>query len=145
MSEIEPAPESKSPLPRVGQMFYAMVMTPLAWSVLAGLVIFAIGGSTEQTFSATLSYTIDNMLILFPFFFLFTATLGVIGVWLLFALDQRGSAAWALMGGLMGAVVAAINSFLFPAQLNNGAMIFFVVMGWAIFLTIRWIAKIRAG
>ncbi|MEM9043293.1 MAG: hypothetical protein AAGC81_01255 [Pseudomonadota bacterium] len=145
MSDTESVPESKPASPRLGQLFYAMVLTPLAWSIVVGLIIFAIGGSTEQDFSATLNYTIDNMMILFPFFFAFTATLGVLGVWLLLAMRQRSSAAWAMMGGVMGAVVAALNSFLFPAQLNNGAMIFFVVMGWAVFLTIRWLAKIRAS
>ncbi|MEM1275942.1 MAG: hypothetical protein AAGH74_05415 [Pseudomonadota bacterium] len=145
MTETKPAPETKAEMPRIGQLFYAMVMTPLAWSGVVALIIFIIGGSTERDFASTLNYTLDNMMILFPFFFAFTATLGVLGVWILRLLDQRSSAAWAMMGGLMGAVVAAINAFVFPAQLNNGAMIFFVVMGWAIFLTIRWLAKIRAG
>ncbi|MEM8792020.1 MAG: hypothetical protein AAGE80_10405 [Pseudomonadota bacterium] len=144
MSESTPEEHSSTEWPRIGQMFFAMVMTPLLWALAVSVIIFIIGGSTEPDFAGTLSYTIDNMLVLFPFFFGFTATLGVAGVWILRTLDQRGSAAWALMGGLMGAVVAALNAFLFPAQLNSGAMIFFVVIGWAIFLTIRWLSKIRA-
>lgn len=127
----------------VKRLVFAMVGAPLIWGVLGTLIGFVIAGLTEPDAAGTLDYTMDIMFVSFGFNFIFTFTFGLVGVLGLIAVKQTSAAAWALTGGVMGAAVAAINTFILPGQLNRGVLIFFVVMGWALFLTIRWLAKIK--
>lgn len=130
----------KSPIKR---LLFAMVGAPLIWGCIGTLIGFVIGGLSEPDGAGTLDYTIDIMLASLGFSYAFTFTLGILGVGVLILAKQTTAAAWALTGGLMGAVVAALITIVLPEQLNRGVLIFFVVMGWAMFLTIRWLARIK--
>ncbi|MEM7237899.1 MAG: hypothetical protein AAF501_08760 [Pseudomonadota bacterium] len=127
----------------MNRLAFALLLAPFIWGVIGTMIGFVIAGLTEADGSATIDYTTDIMVVAFGFNYAFTFTLGIIGVLALLAIKQTSAASWALTGGLMGAAVAAINTFILPGQLNRGVLIFFIVMGWALFLTIRWLARLR--
>ncbi|MEM0945505.1 MAG: hypothetical protein AAGI70_16340, partial [Pseudomonadota bacterium] len=87
--------------------------------------------------------TVDVMLVIFGGLFVFTFTLGLVGVLVLWAAKLRSSVAWAGLGGVMGAVVAAANVVFVDGFLDQTLLVVFVILGWALFLTIRWFAGVK--
>ncbi|MBY8977757.1 hypothetical protein KHP62_18230 [Rhodobacteraceae bacterium NNCM2] len=127
------------------RLVFAFLAAPLIWAVVGTMIGFVIAGMTEPNLDGTIDSTLNTMAVSFGFFYAFTLTLGVLGVLVLLYLKQRSAAIWALTGGAMGGVVATINTILLPGQLNQIVLIFFVAVGWAMFLTIRWLAKIKTS
>lgn len=121
----------------------ALLLAPAIWGLVATMFGFVVGGMTEATREATLQYTYDLALAAFGVLFAFTLTLGLLGIAILWALTQRSALAWAMMGGGMGALVAAIHSYLDHGIFKPELLILYVVLGWSLFLTIRWIAGVR--
>ena len=121
----------------------ALVLSPFLWALLGSLFGFAVASLTEDTMEGVLDYTLDLTLVAFGALFVFTFTLGIIGVLMLWAGKLRGATPWALMGGMMGAVVFAINALVYQTRLDQVLLIIYVILGWSLFLTIRWIAGVR--
>lgn len=125
------------------RMALAIVVAPAIWGLVASAFGFVVGGMTEATREATLAFTYDMALAAFLFLFAFTLTLGLLGIGVLWVLSQRSAISWAMMGGGLGALVAAIHSYLDAGVFKPDLMILYVVLGWSLFLTIRWIAGVR--
>lgn len=74
---------------------------------------------------------------------LFTLTLGAVGVAVLWATSQRGAAAWAATGGLLGTIFGTAHGVITASQVREIDMMHAALIGIALFLLIRWIAGVR--
>ncbi|MEL6179006.1 MAG: hypothetical protein AAFS10_08625 [Myxococcota bacterium] len=122
----------------------ALLAAPFLWGLVASGFGFAVVALTDPSMDAALDYTLEVTLTAFGFLFGFTLTLGVMGILLLWILHQRGAVIWALTGGTFGAIGALLDGLLVRDGLFDRTILFlFVIVGWSLFLTIRWIAGIR--
>lgn len=120
-----------------------LIGAPVFWGIVGSMFAYVVGSMSRPTAAETGERTVDVILVIFGGLFVFTFTLGLLGVLILWAAKLRSSVAWAGLGGVMGAVVAAINVVFVQGVLDQTLLIVFVVIGWAMFLTIRWFAGIK--
>ncbi|MEM0944256.1 MAG: hypothetical protein AAGI70_09940, partial [Pseudomonadota bacterium] len=126
------------------RLILALLLAPLIWSLVATAFAFAVVALTSPSMDAAVAYMVEVTLTAMGLMFGFTLTLGLLGILVLWMLDQRSSLAWALSGAIFGAVGAVLNGFLVQdGQFDRALLLIFVIIGWSLFLTIRWIAGIR--
>ena len=133
--------ERRVPLLR---LVLALIGAPLIVTAIVSLMAFLIAGMSEQTGAGVMQVTLEAAIALSALVYAFTLTFGLIGIAILWVFSLYGRLAWALMGAATGAVAGAL--FTNMAMQGSHAMvtIAFAVAGWAVFMLIRWIAKIGA-
>lgn len=133
--------ERRFPLLR---LILALIGAPLIVTAIVALIAFLIAGMSEQTGAGVMRVTVEASIALAALVYGFTLTFGLIGIVILRALSLPGSLAWTLMGVTTGAVAGVL--FTNMAMQGSRAMVIiaFAVAGWAVFMLIRWIARIGA-
>lgn len=143
MSEMNRTVEPSDTPIALRRLAAAMILAPLLWGAFGTLIFFLVGGMSETSQSGTLEFTFDGMIFSFGLMFGFTFTFGLVGVAALWWFGFRSVVVWALTGGLLGALVATLQSMLTIAFNNQTLLIFFVIVGWGLFVSIRALAGIR--
>ncbi len=134
--------EAKAPYKR---LVLALLMAPVLVAALLTLLAFLIAGMSEETREGTLSVTLDAAASMLMLATLYTATFGLVGVTLLWSLNQRGPLAWAIVGLLLGSIAGLMFGRLFMGGVDRMLLISFSLSSWLLFTMIRRIAGIRDG
>jgi hypothetical protein len=129
----------RAPLLRLG---LALLAAPALLALLLALAAFLVMGMTEATGEAVLHETWRSGLALAVLVYVFTFTLGLAGIAVLWALARRGILAWALTGAAAGALAGALFGALAMSSVSGGLVIAFALGGWAILLMVRRFAGI---
>lgn len=133
--------QARLPLPR---LILALFGAPLIVATIVSLVAFLIAGMSEQSGAGVMQVTTEAAIALSALALAFTWTFGLIGMAMLWALALHGRRAWALMGAGAGGLAGVLFAG-FAMQASHGTVITaFAIAGWAIFMLIRWIARIGA-
>ncbi|MEM1298349.1 MAG: hypothetical protein AAGH68_03640 [Pseudomonadota bacterium] len=134
--EDEPAP--------LLRLLRGMVLAPMVLSLLLAAGAFLISGTARAERAAAVAAALDSAISLTALVFLFTFTLGLLGVMVLGYVASRGLLVWALTGGLLGALGGVIFGVMVGGAPNRVMILAFAVLGWVLFLLLRWFAGIRA-
>lgn len=129
--------------PPVLRLLTALVVAPGMVASTFSFAVFLVAGMTEHTADAVLRVTAEATVALVALAFAFTLTFGLAGIAVLWRLARRGAVAWALVGGVTGAVAGVLFSGLAMSGIEQGLVIGFAIAGWTLFLLIRRIAGIR--
>ena len=136
-----PASERK-PMRR---LVLALIGAPLMVSLMLGVIAFLVASMTEARRDDVLGTAIDSALALTQVIYIFTLTFGIIGIGALWALGQRGSLVWALMGALLGGIAGFFFGLILHDAPAKVVLFAFALIGWLIFLLLRWMAGVRKG
>lgn len=115
-------------------MLIAAVIIAVVISLMQVLIAAITGVRGQELYDASMKAFESAMLTTLGF----TATLGVLGVAVLWALRRRGPILWAVTGGVLGGAGG-----LLAGVSNNIEFLAAALFGWALFLTIRWRAGIK--
>lgn len=127
-----------------GRMLFALAIgTALLGGVLA-LVAFLMArlrlGTGEEGAAA-----VSNAVAEIVLYLAVAAPVALFGLTVLWALRLRGPLPWALMGALIGAAMGTVYGTIelgrWPLPLLAG----FGMLGWGLFLVMRWLAGVKDG
>src|SRR5690625_1593644 len=126
------------------QLALALIGAPLIVACIISLIAFLSAGMSEQSGAGVMQVTVEAAVALSALVYAFSLTFGLIGIAILWAFSLHGRLAWALMGGGTGAIAGALFARLAMQGFHAMVAIAFAIAGWAIFMLIRWIARIGA-
>lgn len=133
--EDEPAPMLR--------LLRGMLLAPMVVSLMLAMGAFLISGMARAQRAEAIAVALDSAVSLTALVFLFTFTLGLLGVLALGYATLRGTLVWALTGGLLGALSGVIFGIAMTGWPNQVMILAFAVLGWVLFLLLRWFAGIR--
>lgn len=128
----------------LARLILALIGAPLITAAIISAVAFLIAGMSEQTSAGVIQVTVEAAIALSALVYGFTLSFGLVGIAILWALSLRGRLAWSLMGAGLGAFAGAVFSGIAMQGFHSTVMIAFAIAGWAVFMLIRWIARIGA-
>lgn len=124
------------------RLVMAMLSAPTLIATVLTIVVITLAGSDGST--ALRAEAERTAGVLLGALLLFTLTCGSAGIALLWATAQRGPLAWAAMGGVLGIVFGMAHGILARGMIRDIELALSAGLGIALFLTIRWLAGIRA-
>lgn len=130
------------PLRRV---LLSVQLAPLLIAILLSGIAFGIVGMTETRREDVLTVTVQSALALSALVYVFTLTFGLAGFAILWKYSLRGVLIWAATGAVMGALAGLLGSLLVDSFPMGIVVPAFSVLGWAVFMLIRWFAGVRSA
>ena len=127
----------------VRRFVLAFAITPLVLAAALSLLALLIAGMSEASLNGVIDVTLNAAKALVPLAFVFMWTFGALGILVLWLLGQRGPVAWAVCGGLIGAIACALTGKVLLGRVEFPMLIASGFAGWAMFLLFRRIARIR--
>ncbi|MEM7422905.1 MAG: hypothetical protein AAF334_04225 [Pseudomonadota bacterium] len=129
----------RSPLRR---LLLALIASPVLVAALLTAGAYAIAGMTESSRQEVITYTVDAAIVILPMMFIFTLTFGLIGIFILWWLVQRGVVSWVICGAVMGVIAGISFGELLMNGVERGLLAAFAVTGILLFTFIRAIAGV---
>ena len=134
-------PNKSSPLLSLAKAF---ILAPLALSAQLGGGAFLVAKMASGPSGDPLSVALTSAVSLTGLVFLFTFTLGVLGVLVLARLRRRDPLSWAMTGGAMGAISAVVFGLFMGGMPHWVILVAAALLGWVLFLLLRWFAGVKA-
>lgn len=125
------------------RLVVALLLGPAILGIILTMTAFLMSRLSSGSQAESLTEAIDAARQIFFYLVLFTPTVCLSGVIILWAVRARGPIPWALMGGFCGAIVGVAYGLVQFGQVQQQLLIVFGVLGWALFLVIRWLAGVR--
>ena len=125
------------------RLVVALLLGPAILGVLLTMTAFLMSRLSSGSQAESLAEALDAARQIFFYLVLFTPTVCLAGVVILWAVQARGPLPWALMGTFCGAIVGVAYGLVQYGGLEQPVLIAFGVLGWALFLVIRWLAGVR--
>ena len=122
----------------------ALLLGPAILGAILTMTAFLMSRLSSGSQAESLTEAADAARQIFFYLVLFTPTVCLAGVVILWAVRARGPVPWALMGGFCGAIVGVAYGLVQFGAIENTMLVAFGVLGWALFLVIRWLAGVRA-
>lgn len=133
-------PEVTSPHRR---LLIGIFVAPL---IIAGILTgatFLIAGMSEPDQESVMAVTMEAGVSLLVLTYVYALSLGMVGILVLWWLEQRGAITWAIAGALTGALAGLAFGELFMGGVDRALLLAFGLAGWAFFIIVRWIAGVR--
>lgn len=131
--------ETRHPILR---LTIALIAAPALLGAIITMIAFLFAGLSAATRAGALASTSEAALEIFSYLLVSMPTIGLIGIGCLWALRLRSALAWTVTGALGGAVVAVLQAIADGSAVDRMTVLVFALVGWALFLMIRWIAGI---
>jgi hypothetical protein len=133
-------PEVKAPHRR---LLIGIFVAPLIIAAILTGAAFLIAGMSEPDRESALAVTRDAGVALLILSYVYALSLGIVGILVLWWLEQRGAVAWAVAGALTGAIAGLVFGEVLMGGVDRAMLLAYALGGWAFMIIVRWIAGVR--